>query len=628
MYKPTRKEEECSVPVDVRKILMSQTTIQEDFKTFLPLPPRFKRVLSTILKENPDIITMQELDHYHDFMEPKLEELGYEGDFNPTRVQAPCRECKLGDLADALYQAIEAVKKFDTYGDASHLSRLQSPALTEAEAETSLQCCKGTGIVKVSCGECKLSELGELAIEAVRKFATDGDDSHLSPLQSLTKAEAETSLQCKCKGTSKVKVPCGCKLGDLGVALEQQKIRFDATVKAVKKFDADGDVSHLSRLDPALDETEALKSLLPHGWVHSDIGGKMLYYMKKEWVDGPLKPPTKDQKGKVTALGNPESATWTRPQCRCKGTGIVKFGIANKYNGGLNDGVAIFWNTQKLEQLGYTKKITLDWVRNKKNIPGKQCVMYVYLRNKSTGDVFVVVTAHMKSGKRPGCETKCYQSEFMAKLMKDIKVPIIFACDFNSGPENEHMESFRKKAGKCECDKDQQKQPDCICGSGLELRSAYEEIELLRHGWISFKDDEGTFYCFGVNSDEEAKKLKRDLSREVTTEQDKTEVTNEQWRNAEENGPCWSKTEPNGVYTTAKLRKGGTQWKKAGKRLDETIDYIFYKGNATHSWKCSKVLGFPSLKELEYLWLPGWRYPSDHWCIAADLELRDRSDDS
>merc|ERR1711964_305513 len=45
--------------------------------------PRFKRVLSIILNQNPDVITMQELDHFDDFMLPQLRSVGYEGIFQP-----------------------------------------------------------------------------------------------------------------------------------------------------------------------------------------------------------------------------------------------------------------------------------------------------------------------------------------------------------------------------------------------------------------------------------------------------------------------------------------------------------------------------------------------------------------
>merc|ERR1711964_289203 len=71
--------------------------------------------------------------------------------------------------------------------------------------------------------------------------------------------------------------------------------------------------------------------------------------------------------------------------------------------------------------------------------------------------------------------------------------------------------------------------------------------------------------------------------------------------------------------TTDKWRKGGSQPDKRGKTA-ETIDYIFH----TNEFKCSGVLGITK-DPIEHVRMPGWRYPSDHFSIVADLKLSERS---
>merc|ERR1711964_676805 len=69
------------------------------------------------------------------------------------------------------------------------------------------------------------------------------------------------------------------------------------------------------------------------------------------------------------------------------------------------------------------------------------------------------------------------------------------------------------------------------------------------------------------------------------------------------------------AFTTDKWRKGGSQPDKRGKTA-ETIDYIFH----TNEFKCSGVLGITK-DPIEHVRMPGWRYPSDHFSIVADLKL-------
>merc|ERR1712098_338888 len=207
---------------------------------------------------------------------------------------------------------------------------------------------------------------------------------------------------------------------------------------------------------------------------------------------------------------------------------------AEKWNGGIRDGVSIFWNTQRLEQLGTSRKFNLA---NHEAKPSGQVAMYVLLRNKATAEVFAVVTSHMKSGTKPkDVAMKNSQSTFMGQMINTLGVPVIFACDFNANPSREAYQTFHQAAPN--------------------MKSAYAEV-------------------LGV--------------------------------------------EPK--FTTAKWRKGGVQKEKC-KKILETIDFIFYSGD---DWKCSGVLKIPTEGKLETLLLPGWKYPSGHFCIAADLEFVDKT---
>jgi len=71
-------------------------------------------------------------------------------------------------------------------------------------------------------------------------------------------------------------------------------------------------------------------------------------------------------------------------------------------------------------------------------------------------------------------------------------------------------------------------------------------------------------------------------------------------------------------FTTSKNRTAGAQKDKI-KVTTQTIDYIFY----TKEFVCSRILGMTKDK-IEALYMPGWRYPSDHFCIAADMILPKR----
>merc|ERR1712072_1637486 len=57
--------------------------VNEKHKSY-PVPARIKRVVSIILKHNPDVVTLQEVDQYWEFAEV-LSKFGYEGCWNQKK---------------------------------------------------------------------------------------------------------------------------------------------------------------------------------------------------------------------------------------------------------------------------------------------------------------------------------------------------------------------------------------------------------------------------------------------------------------------------------------------------------------------------------------------------------------
>merc|ERR1712098_815454 len=76
-------------------------------------------------------------------------------------------------------------------------------------------------------------------------------------------------------------------------------------------------------------------------------------------------------------------------------------------------------------------------------------------------------------------------------------------------------------------------------------------------------------------------------------------------------------------FSCVKMRKGGNQSDKVGKVKNHTIDYIFYSKDG---FKPKAHLEIPKKDEVlaatNGLGLPCWKYPSDHFMLAADLELQ------
>ncbi|XP_041462744.1 nocturnin-like isoform X1 [Lytechinus variegatus] len=56
-------------------------------------------IIEEILTYDPDVVCLQEVDHYEDFFQPVLQQIGYSGSFNP-KPDSPCLDCVINNGPD------------------------------------------------------------------------------------------------------------------------------------------------------------------------------------------------------------------------------------------------------------------------------------------------------------------------------------------------------------------------------------------------------------------------------------------------------------------------------------------------------------------------------------------------
>jgi len=312
------------------------------------------------------------------------------------------------------------------------------------------------------------------------------------------------------------------------------------------------------------------------------------------------------------------------------------------WSGGLPDGVAIFWNTKRIktkgpndgkvnigyEDTGSLRKPEAGWSgpHPKKRVNGEKTETYNVYRKKDftkkppqlllerkepykleranqnaialkleikyadgrPGREFLMMTAHLASGNKAKDEaTKRDQGRQVARFIqkKNKEIPIIFACDFNNRPGGvTHTEFFNVLRGN------------------TPVTGAYD------HFLKKWRCTEET--NLPVN---ERTKADKDMHSPLTIRDAQTDLYQKRRicpkckkTRALRQGP---------VFTTDKWRRGGTQVAKKG-ITRERIDFIFH----TKEFRCTGILDITKEK-IEKLHMPGWKYPSDHFAIAADLVL-------
>jgi len=74
--------------------------------------------------------------------------------------------------------------------------------------------------------------------------------------------------------------------------------------------------------------------------------------------------------------------------------------------------------------------------------------------------------------------------------------------------------------------------------------------------------------------------------------------------------------------SSLKWRRGGDQPTKL-KEIDQTIDFCFY---SYADWICHGLLSLPSVSDVLHksrgARMPYWNYPSDHFAMGGDIELK------
>jgi len=324
-----------------------------------------------------------------------------------------------------------------------------------------------------------------------------------------------------------------------------------------------------------------------------------------------------------------------------------------EWNGGLPDGVAVFWNTQKINMI---KQVPVGWngtgslhdagFDKKKNKfkygeRAKQVTIAVHLQVKATKHDFLMMTAHVKSGEKPAdLPAKVSQGQEVANIIADAGMPVIFACDFNNRPGGDAHNSFfaqlaKRKTNVTSAYSNVLDEWRCVEETDNTIKP--ERFRNSRdHTRLSDAEKMTPEFCGTIQDPENGQSIQNDDNRicprckqkglTMLAEFSKPHVGQKKMTkmiaDLERAKHLLNKKltqEPE--FTSAKWRKGGAQEDKRG-ITNQTIDYIFYtsepRGENKVALDCSRVLDLPH-EPIEAIYMPGWKYPSDHFCIAADL---------
>merc|ERR1711964_687932 len=74
----------------------------------------------------------------------------------------------------------------------------------------------------------------------------------------------------------------------------------------------------------------------------------------------------------------------------------------------------------------------------------------------------------------------------------------------------------------------------------------------------------------------------------------------------------------NKQYSSGKWRKGGTMLHKC-REIYQNIDFILYSNKTFRTLNTMDIPTYAEIIADSRLGLPCWRYPSDHFCVGADL---------
>lgn len=243
------------------------------------------------------------------------------------------------------------------------------------------------------------------------------------------------------------------------------------------------------------------------------------------------------------------------------------------------DGCAIFYKRDKLDLLGYETRVLEVW-----RVQSNQVAIAARLQLKDSGKEFCVCTTHLKA--RRGALLAKLRNEQGRDLLRFVKQfagdsPLLMCGDFNAEP----VEPIYATILSCDL---------------LKLSSAYADMKLERN-------------------------REHQLEQQHLAEHEGEGEDVNEWISQS------IKREP--PYTTWKIREDGEEC--------HTIDYVFYtpdqlKVSGTDcpivipnilkfllNLQIINCLEFPAGEQIGKNRTPSIQYPSDHFSLVCDFELRD-----
>lgn len=234
------------------------------------------------------------------------------------------------------------------------------------------------------------------------------------------------------------------------------------------------------------------------------------------------------------------------------------------------DGCAIFYRSSKFEMLSCMTRVLEVW-----RVQSNQVAVAAILRVRETGFEYCLGTTHLKA--RHGSllsKLRNEQGKDLMRFVKDVAQgrPILLCGDFNAEPSEPVYSTI-------------------LNNKDLGLTSAYAEL------------------LSKASSPDKSKSIDDDLGQKDNA------------GSGEENVPLtraeiMASHEPN--YTTWKIREDGGE-------VCHCIDYVFYSKNKFNVENC---LLFPDSVEVGKNRVPSFRYPSDHFSLVCDFQIRNEKDDS
>nr|XP_040239720.2 nocturnin isoform X3 [Anopheles coluzzii]XP_040239721.2 nocturnin isoform X3 [Anopheles coluzzii]XP_040239722.2 nocturnin isoform X3 [Anopheles coluzzii]XP_040239724.2 nocturnin isoform X3 [Anopheles coluzzii]XP_040239725.2 nocturnin isoform X3 [Anopheles coluzzii]XP_049466216.1 nocturnin isoform X3 [Anopheles coluzzii]XP_049466217.1 nocturnin isoform X3 [Anopheles coluzzii]XP_049466218.1 nocturnin isoform X3 [Anopheles coluzzii] len=277
---------------------------------------------------------------------------------------------------------------------------------------------------------------------------------------------------------------------------------------------------------------------------------------------------------KILSTQNYEGVFFPKPDSPCL--------YINGNNG--PDGCAVFYKKDRLEMVNHFTRVLEVW-----RVQSNQVAIAAVLRTLDTQQEFCVTTTHLKA--RKGALLSKLRNEQGKDLLYFIdgvaeNRPVILCGDFNAEPiEPIYSTVLNYKP--------------------LGLASAYSDL------LAEESQDENNQNALNTVVERSGERCSRSSIGSAHSATDDCGLSNGVRTKAEQSAAY----EP--PYTTWKIREEG--------EVCHTIDYVFYSKDKLTVKNC---LMFPSGEEIGVDRTPSFQYPSDHFSLVCDIELKPASDAS